>query len=767
MTGNVKYNGSFQPINNPEGLTYFVKIHETGYTGDPIDILLSGIPIVHEWQEDEPIKAIKGSTLKVNIINNGVVSLDTFYSDEDTKYWVELYEDINSQYLFRGYLLQEDCAEIQVDFAHEITLTFTDNLGLLKSISLGQAAYNLGSDATPIAGVMLSPGGNTVYIGDNDPLQIGVGDTFYFILGFDIIYTFTVKKIIGWAPGFGWEVEIVELSPVITVGEIDHYSWRVPIPLNTYLSIREILYLCLASTNVITNTNVMSILYPVGGTTGRWIDDTYLDGRTFFNGNDWDSCYEVLEKIMTRFNATLFQAKGEWYIVRWGELALFTNPGGATLIGYKYLSNMAYDSDITEDNNFEYGNGNDIEYGIIKSITRPYKFTKETFKFRQLGNLLCNADLQDLGSFRTSYTVGSQIYEEYEWECWTDQTFYPLDTNSAIDRYIRVITDIATNKEVDRYGVIVRNYPTGGTHSAQSAPIQITKGDVINFSFSFRSQNAYTLYTETNFKIVLHTSTQILSFGDNQSALAGGSPNLWTWQPVAISPPAPPPGVEDWYFSIFDGYNGDSTTWMDVNLTTLPAPEDGILYVYLSDFFRNVGDTYYKNLQLSITNGGNNFQTVTGQTHTDTQTSQSKNNDDIDIYMDDCLSSTVSGVLYLPTYTSTLRNKTTLWNYTGLAPLSQKSLGGITTFEKLFLRYLANPKYEGALIKVIQNDVILSPLAVLKILISNPNYLFIFGSLTLDYKSNIANATIWYMVNTFEAIPPSELYEFKYLYENN
>ena len=40
-----------------------------------------------------------------------------------------------------GYIIQDDCSEVLLDFNHEINITATDMLGTLKDISIKDAAY--------------------------------------------------------------------------------------------------------------------------------------------------------------------------------------------------------------------------------------------------------------------------------------------------------------------------------------------------------------------------------------------------------------------------------------------------------------------------------------------------------------------------------------------------------------------------------------------------------------------------------------------------
>ena len=50
----LKYTGSFDSIRNGNS-RYIVNIYQESYTGDPINIILGATPVIHEWQEDDPL----------------------------------------------------------------------------------------------------------------------------------------------------------------------------------------------------------------------------------------------------------------------------------------------------------------------------------------------------------------------------------------------------------------------------------------------------------------------------------------------------------------------------------------------------------------------------------------------------------------------------------------------------------------------------------------------------------------------------------------
>ena len=86
MSYSVIYSNEFDSLDNL--LTLRLQIEKKDFIGSPIDIILSGNPIIQEWQEDDQKAPIRGCTLKVNIITDSSgISLTDFYSDNDNTFY--------------------------------------------------------------------------------------------------------------------------------------------------------------------------------------------------------------------------------------------------------------------------------------------------------------------------------------------------------------------------------------------------------------------------------------------------------------------------------------------------------------------------------------------------------------------------------------------------------------------------------------------------------------------------------------------------------
>ena len=106
---------------------------------DNIKMLMGGAtPLLHEYSTDEPFAPVKGSSALVQYANiNGETPLTNFYTENDQRFKAIWYQNGNIR--FTGFLVQDDCNE-SLSIHNKInTLSFTDNLGLLKNVGYDQA----------------------------------------------------------------------------------------------------------------------------------------------------------------------------------------------------------------------------------------------------------------------------------------------------------------------------------------------------------------------------------------------------------------------------------------------------------------------------------------------------------------------------------------------------------------------------------------------------------------------------------------------------
>lgn len=769
---NTIYYGTFDAFDAPA--QYSIEIAKKNYEGDPFELLLSSVPVTQEWQEDDPKAPIRGCNLTVRMIAkilNGIeasFSLADFYSEEDDAFVVYLYDNTNGVKLFKGYIVQDDCKEIQVDFAHEIVISATDNLGLLKERRLNQAAIIIG-DVLSVEAAIIFQANHTIYISIalSDPLPFGIGDVIsIYVLGGALIASYTVQNIGAYDSLLGWPVTVVEEVNDIALSFYD-LSYVVPQNISGYLSLKDILEICLKSLNLTLGLRVYSQLYPIGGSTGRWIDDTYILGESFIENGEYLPCYTILERIMQRFRSSLFQCNGNWTIVRWGELWRYTTVDGATIGGYVYNFNFDFVNTTTSQQNFHFKDGQDVEVGLLRSINRPLQYIQDTFNYVQPESLLCNYDLQKLGGLVsvTEDLVNLTIIKDYNIICWFNDTIYPIPTFAT--KLIRIIynNDPSSNEynnELDRYMVLYGITPSYESRAAVSTPIEVNAGDIIEFSFDIRANNTYINdLSTTKYHIELETISTRYGVNFNQWLTFNDEYGTWGAFSTSTIQIGPPRGF-------------DQKEWRNFKVVIKPCPEDGLLYIILPQLETppvTTYETYISNMSITIRNTLDSNRRTIGHQHTDIQLPNLiiKNNEQTDIYFDDSFRSTIGGTLFLDSYTGLIRTRTGKWNYTG-AVLSQ-SLGQIVTVEQLFQRWYAKDIYNGTTTYIKNNDGwIINPMSVF-LDSQNPELKrYVTGSISVDYKNSAAGFTIYEIDNsdrTMAEFNLNNLYQFNYLYEKS
>ena len=683
----------------PNGLeNYSVELWFKDWTGTFYNIVGGSSPVTHGWDKDEPKPGVKGSSIDMQFRNPGNLPLSAFYSTDDDNCLVIYKWD--SQVLFTGYLVQDDCNEIMVDFTHYINLTATDNLGLLKGVSLLDAARLWGEKTTLttyinrvgnyIVSVTEGPGTFPVAPGDSITILITDPD------GVPYNGTYLVEQVVV-TGGVLTEMQVatfISLPLGFGIGFTGSVTLAKPVDLTERLSLAAIIRLCLLSTNLELNCDVYANIIETSTTTARFLEETFENGNDYSTGNNqWKKCYDVLTIILERFNATLFQAEGVWNIVRWDELRYYNNE----VTGFRYDSEMVYSDTIIQQDIFTTGFEQDTYpvTGITKSILGAYKYDKETFNYKQPVSLLANANLQELGTKLREYTSGSETWKEYELLGWFDGDAYP---SPQAERFIRVIYD-SFGVEVTRY-VVVKNEVYNLYTEVKSNNIELNAGDVVKFTFSYRTLGSHPgngsaggawairHYDGTSYKYVYNSN---FNFPD--------PPVLITpqWQTLAQPPTFTISPITSLWYQVI-GTN--SNEWSTVTVTTPPMDADGLFCVFLANEVSG-DETFYRNMSIEVSYAVNESTKVIGQTHTNTQNQNPKANEDVEIFIDDSPRNSIQGTLFLSTFTGLLQDRTTLWMRPTV--IEARRLGDITTFEQLFWRRIPRTKLEGQMYGVVQN----------------------------------------------------------------
>jgi len=713
MAYGLKYTRNFDSLN---GIRYTFNIYEKDYAGADTEILLGGTPAVQDWQSDDSFSPVQGCVLKVQVVNDGSLPLSSFFSIADDTFKGELVSDQGVHFL--GFLVQDDSTEIQVDYAHYINLSFTDNLGLLKDIPLNIANSNYGTVNSFLRTITRVDSHNFIFSGSPLPLQVGNVFTITGLPGANGTYTCSdITFLIG-----TYQIEVIETIPTFT-GGAGTVNYTTPnFDLTDKLSFAELFAICLNSINLQLDCRVYSDLDVNGGTVGRWLEDVYLSGETFLNGGKWESCYRVMETILSRFRATIFQSKGVWNIVRWDELR--ENNG---VIPY-----MTYDSDFTyvsttavHDPFFNYDAG-EILTGLELGILRPYKFVRQQFNYVQPDNLLKNYNFQILGDLVREYTVTGGSVKEYELALWDDGPFAPYP-----ERLIGITYDTGGN-EVARYAVITGS-SGDNPRSAQSQPIEVIKGDKFKWSFEFATDVSQPGAVNSIFSVRLFDGTTTRYLGDNGE-----------WKVL-----------NGFTYSVLAG--DDTQEWHTVEIESDEIPYTGLLYIYLGQEAQvSSNKTYYKNLSFEYLPSINDTTKIIGHVHTNSQPVDTKNTDDSEIFIDDSPRNSIKGAMFLSTSTSLVRDRTLKWLPDDLR------IGQITTFQELTWRKKPRLILSGTLLGIVQTSRAINKACVITSSIYTDLF-FIIGQMSIDYKNDLVNVGLVEMYEDAETGVES-VYEFKYLY---
>jgi hypothetical protein len=430
---------------------------------------------------------------------------------------------------------------------------------------------------------------------------------------------------------------------------------------------------------------------------------------------------------------------------------------GETLVDYyKYEPTaFAFDDKYSINKSFVIATGGYVETGLLKSIIRPYRRTLETFNYVQPEDLLCNSQFTDLGTLRQVRTGGGFTNKEYDLPCW-----YDYDGGSPYpDRFIRVVFE--GEREVERY-VVVTGSTYDSARSVQSEDIELNAGDIIDYTFQFRTDVSQPGSVNTTFAIRIKdgTSTKYLQTDGSWANTIG---------------------------FVYNTRAGKNTNeWQTVTIKSDGLPFNAIMNVYLAEATSSPSDqTWYKDLRLTISWFVAGQGQINGHTHTASQSRTLNNINDVDIQIDNSLRSTISGTLFLTTQTGLLQDRCSTWKFgfgynTGIPSATYPNLGQLVTQTYMFQRYIPRTKFNGNFLYLRNLNGVMSNLAIFSnefqgALIHNK---MLLGSLAIDYKNDSAEFTLWEVFNKDLPFPADNftdfnsylfniLYQFNYLYENN
>lgn len=752
----IKYFGSFSsiPINNINSITYDIIIKKKNYSDVVTPLVLASSPAIHTYLQDEARPGIKGSELSVSILNiDNTMPLKNFYSENDDEFKVELIEHSTNKTLFIGYLIQTDCQEIETDIAHEIKLVFSDQLALLKGIPFNDAInksyfryipYGTGTKPQIFVynGVIEFPDPSFY----NNYGNLVITDLFTLP---DPVTEFTLQ------PGCGMVIEIngktigsykitrmtsdalsrqfyLDQQPPI-LSNLQFFNCRIYFinSMRYYeaYSLGNIITACLLSTGVKTD-----YVYYIGSLqvknfssvkTDDLLNTLMIDVRSFYESNKWESTYDVLRKIMELLGATIFQANGNWYIVRYNELMYYNNniPYIRYGIAFNYIdqgSNIIKIRDI--------GIGNDIEYGLNSSIIRPYNNIILNTKFEQYNEIFLNERLDKLGAFITASFGPTETIRDYEIPyIYTE----PVGTTKIT---LRKVTDV-NNKLLNKYiHVDGEGMQVGTFYKFSNAlhPIIVEKGDKFKLSFEVK----YLAITPRPFPPTLYATITVgtwylsnIKIGSNEE-----TPTYWIQQNRSFRK----------FLDI------ENTDFISIDIDASEIPESGELIIDINAL-DNTNFSDFRNFDFNYQPYYSGKLYINGQYHSSNIYFDIKNNTDVDYYIDNTSHPNLRNSIYLYNSAKTNRKYPSVF-YEGISNF-EYSLGQIIIGQEHNWRNKARLKYEGTILSATIDSNIstaLTPLFVFKYM--NEVYKnFIIGKCDINYKENlINNITLYEMWDSVE-----------------
>jgi hypothetical protein len=700
MSYGLKYRCEFSSYKN---IQYRFDIEQKDYSGGFTTLQASGKPFIQKWATDDPKPIIKGCNVTFNYLNKGSQPLTTFYSEADDTFKGKLTNLTTNETLFVGFLIQDDCSEIQIDYTHEVSLSFNDNLGLLKDVTL-DAAFNAWG-FLPFEGKQSLA---TVLFACIYATNIKIPIRIY-----SNIYETTQTK--SWST---FKTTLIDTSTFLK----DDTNY-------------ESCYNCLEK---IFNTLECTLLQ----SNGRWHVIRWCELRYY--GGDNVTCWEWNENFVQVGVSSLGGG------IPFGK-------DGTTYPEFGMYSRIQRPlKSVNEVFNFEQPNGlirnvslNNLGTLISESIsgnvkTKLYNLPTPS-NWRRL-----NGDTSSIG-IDYDNTTGAEI-QRY--------ILQPFTRYAAVNQYAACLSfnevEMAKDDVIDfsfqfkanvntgvtkRFSIIVNIQRLSGTGSSTNPAFA---------SLTFAGSYGSGVVRWNNF-----------SFGyANQYPTSGEPPGNEYILPVDDN-------IANWQsFSLLDAVKAftgnDSATFPKMPFDGLLK-----IYIVgwnaTGNSTNKVG--YIKGLKFDVKYKINDTINVVGQNHNQLQPKEIKNISDTSIKIDDSPRNSISGTLFIPQLTGILYTRTKQWQQENAAKIA--TLSAIVVFDKLFQKRIPRTILEGSLFGLIFDGVsTISALSVLTSP-QYPALYFVSGNLEIDYRSDKITGTWYelYKFGEIDADLGSN-YLFTYLYQN-
>jgi hypothetical protein len=366
------------------------------------------------------------------------------------------------------------------------------------------------------------------------------------------------------------------------------------------------------------------------------LDQCKINAKTFqIQGSTYDNSYNVLEKINSAFNQTIFIHENKPFILRLEELytSYNNNLRGA------YINNTTFPTPTRTlvDKRYDVFIGvnqevKPIDVTMLRYLRRKTKKDTVQFYFEQWDEIIKNQTFERGTIFSSSSTLKLYTVSNWDWQTGTPGS----PTTPTTGDFKRAETYASNGSITDNYVYITQDSSTNRWIKSQGSPV------LANETFTFSVDHRYkSLFSGSSTRFVasfqLVTATNYYTLNDDGSwALSNSS---FTTNYKALQ-------------AYLDGAEGVlSTDWSTYQVSAKPIPADGTLYVLLwcvNAGFVSGQEAWYKNMQIEYNTNFNGYieKSITGIQSIYTKSLDVKNSFQDTIFLDDGVSRVYNGSIF-------------------------------------------------------------------------------------------------------------------------
>jgi len=496
------------------------------------------------------------------------------------------------------------------------------------------------------------------------------------------------------------------------------------------LSISNLLAVTLYHTKLELNYSTFINLYPTGSAirvANTQLNDifnyVFVYSHGFLKGpRDFDDCYEVLSKMMQSFGCTLFQARGQWYIIQ-------TNDRIANVLDGTNRDYTGLNLSVSLNQSFKIDIGlNEITKLInadaLISMEKSFKEVALKYKFERPPIFFRNWDLLDGILDNVKSTSTRKIYELEHWlPCETWNLIVPGLINVNRKAYIGADINTATNSEMRRYMVLYRS-PNSET-AVKTTRYPVSKGDILTVGFSARLNIAMPPEGYTLYKCVV----KLIGNNGTNYYLEGGDTKWYTNFKGLLK---------------YHENKIDTRLWSDFfGGNASPIPVDGLIEMeFTSHGVDTASEVHFKDMTMEINAQFNDLITVDGFEFKSETSENLRNKYDNDLFISS--SPNISNSCAIISGAS---------NPTSITSFNYKSSATNMTFLQYMTRVYWRTMYrkfmrlEGRLYDLYQGNRLLSPLNTVEFTEVEDKE-FMITTLQMDIRQESAEFTMIELRNT-------------------